>query len=486
MRSKRSPGHRRSRSPRRVRTRTPLSRALIRAVRAARGARRRRRSRDLAAGERGRDRQRARCRYTRRAPRPRDLGLAPEVRGEQPGVAPGLKTPGSRTIRIMASYPDPSPETLDRREPCARPSTRVAPLTVGIEEEAMLARPGHARPRCRARPRCSSGSAATRASSSSCPPRSSRSCSPPATTVAESARGAGERPAASSPPPAERIGRARRGRRAPARAAARRAQHAASTTTAIAAEYGAVAELQGVCALQVHVAVGGADRALAVYNALRSHLPELAALAANAPFYAGATPAWPPCGRRSATLLPAPGRPARRSRAGTSTPRRSRWGEAAGALPTPGAGGGSCGRTPRTGRSSCACPTRRRRWPTPPRSRRSPTRSVAWLAERHDAGDLPAPRPTWRIEENRWPACRHGARRRAAPTCAPASARPPASCSPSGSTSSHPTAARLGCAAELGAARGCVERNGADAPARAAGEPRRARRGVARRRASSD
>lgn len=41
-------------------------------------------------------------------------------------------------------------------------------------------------------------------------------------------------------------------------------------------------------ALHVHVAVSGADRALAVYNAARSFLPELVALAANSPFLEGA------------------------------------------------------------------------------------------------------------------------------------------------------------------------------------------------------
>jgi glutamate---cysteine ligase / carboxylate-amine ligase len=39
------------------------------------------------------------------------------------------------------------------------------------------------------------------------------------------------------------------------------------------------------CGLHVHVAVGDADRALAVHNALRSYLPELAALAANSPYH---------------------------------------------------------------------------------------------------------------------------------------------------------------------------------------------------------
>ena len=41
------------------------------------------------------------------------------------------------------------------------------------------------------------------------------------------------------------------------------------------------------CGFHVHVAVGGADRTLAVYNSLRNYLPEFVALAANAPFYRG-------------------------------------------------------------------------------------------------------------------------------------------------------------------------------------------------------
>ena len=41
------------------------------------------------------------------------------------------------------------------------------------------------------------------------------------------------------------------------------------------------------CGMHVHVAIGDADRALAVYNALRSYVPELAALSANSPFLEG-------------------------------------------------------------------------------------------------------------------------------------------------------------------------------------------------------
>ncbi len=42
------------------------------------------------------------------------------------------------------------------------------------------------------------------------------------------------------------------------------------------------------CAVHVHVGLDDPDEALAVYNAARSYLPELAALAANSPFFEGA------------------------------------------------------------------------------------------------------------------------------------------------------------------------------------------------------
>jgi glutamate---cysteine ligase / carboxylate-amine ligase len=55
----------------------------------------------------------------------------------------------------------------------------------------------------------------------------------------------------------------------------------------LARDYRDVARRQLVASLQVHVAVPGAERALATHNALRAHLPELAALAGNSPFHAG-------------------------------------------------------------------------------------------------------------------------------------------------------------------------------------------------------
>jgi carboxylate-amine ligase len=78
---------------------------------------------------------------------------------------------------------------------------------------------------------------------------------------------------------------------------------------AIRDEFQAVACAQLVCALQVHVAVGGADATLRVHDALRSHLPELAALAANAPFYAGRDTGYASVRPLIGTLLPRQGVP---------------------------------------------------------------------------------------------------------------------------------------------------------------------------------
>jgi carboxylate-amine ligase len=55
----------------------------------------------------------------------------------------------------------------------------------------------------------------------------------------------------------------------------------------IADEYGLATEGSIPCGFHVHVAVPGADRALAVYNSARSFLPEIGAIGANSPFLDG-------------------------------------------------------------------------------------------------------------------------------------------------------------------------------------------------------
>jgi glutamate---cysteine ligase / carboxylate-amine ligase len=55
----------------------------------------------------------------------------------------------------------------------------------------------------------------------------------------------------------------------------------------LADEYEWATRRSVMCGLHVHVAVGGAERTLAVHDTLRSYLPEIGALAANSPFAEG-------------------------------------------------------------------------------------------------------------------------------------------------------------------------------------------------------
>ena len=143
----------------------------------------------------------------------------------------------------------------------------------------------------------------------------------------------------------------------------------------IVREYGSVARRQLVFAFQVHVAVGGADRTLAVYNALRG--------APAGARRAGRQCAVPRGPRHRVRLVPAdrgehaaaPGHAAgdrlvggvvggaRLGRAVRAPARRRR------------SGGSSCARIRPSARSRCASPTRRPRSRRPRRSRRWSTRS---------------------------------------------------------------------------------------------------------------
>ncbi len=94
------------------------------------------------------------------------------------------------------------------------------------------------------------------------------------------------------------------------------------------------------------------------------------------------------------------------------------------------------------------------------------------LAARHDAGDLPRPQPTWRIEENRWSACRHGLDAPIADLetgeAVPARERLAALVDAIATD-----AEQLGCATELEGARRLLQAGGSDRQ-RAAGGPREA------------
>jgi carboxylate-amine ligase len=172
-------------------------------------------------------------------------------------------------------------------------------------------------------------------------------------------------------------------------------------------EYGAIARAQLVCALQVHVAVGGADRTLAVYNALRAHLPELAALAASGPFIAGWDTGLASVRPKLSELLPRQGVPPVLP-SWDAYVEALRWGAAAGATPDPGRWWWELRPHPTHGTLEIRVPDAQARLVDAGAVAAVAQTLVARLSARHDAGELPEPPVTWRIEENRWAACRDG------------------------------------------------------------------------------
>jgi glutamate---cysteine ligase / carboxylate-amine ligase len=171
-------------------------------------------------------------------------------------------------------------------------------------------------------------------------------------------------------------------------------------------EYGGVVLRQLVFGLHVHVALSGPDRALAVYNALREHLPALAALAGASPFYEGRDTGLASLRPKLSELLPRQGIPPAFVD-WKAYERALTWGREADAFadarwwwearlhPVHGTIEIRVCDTQATVGETAAVAA-------------SVHALVATLAERHDAGDLPEPAETWRIAENRWSACRHG------------------------------------------------------------------------------
>ena len=279
----------------------------------------------------------------------------------------------------------------------------VAPMTVGLEEEAMLLDPGSL-DLC---PRAAEvvDRAADPRFKLELPAAQLEIVLPPTATVGESAaalgaarrdlaaaaEGIGILAAAGAHPFADPVGALNEGPR-----------HAP-----LALAYGGVARMQLVCALQIHVAVGGAARTLAVYNALRSFLPELAALAANAPFYAGRDTGLASVRPKLCELLPRQGVPPA-IESWEAYVGALEWGASAGALPAPGRWWWELRPHAEHGTLELRVPDAQATVSDAAAVAGFAHALVGWLAERHDAGDLPEPDPTWRIEENRWAACRDG------------------------------------------------------------------------------
>lgn len=172
-------------------------------------------------------------------------------------------------------------------------------------------------------------------------------------------------------------------------------------------DYGPSARRQLVCALQVHVSVGDADRALAVYNAARSYLPLLAALAANAPFYEGQDTGLASIRPKLGELLPRQGVPPALA-SWEAYAEVFRWGAASGAFPDARTWWWELRPHPGFGTLEFRVPDAQSSVSDAAAIVAVVQALVAWLSERHDAGERLPVDPTWRIEENRWSACRDG------------------------------------------------------------------------------
>lgn len=174
----------------------------------------------------------------------------------------------------------------------------------------------------------------------------------------------------------------------------------------ILAEFASVARRQLVFGLHVHVAIGGPDRALAVYNALREHLPAIAALGAASPFYEGRDTGLASVRPKLNELLPRQGIP----------PAFADWSAFAQALNW---GGGRVAFAdarwwwearlhPGLGTVEVRVPDAQATVADTAAIAAVVHTLVATLGERFDAGDLPEPAESWKIAENRWSAARHG------------------------------------------------------------------------------
>ncbi len=167
------------------------------------------------------------------------------------------------------------------------------------------------------------------------------------------------------------------------------------------------AGLQLIGALQVHVAVGGADRTLAVHNALREWLPDLGALAAASPFVLGRDTGLASARPLVSGLMPRQGIPPAMS-SWDAFAAELEWGERAGI-------GTSNGRWWWELRPHLTHGTLEVRVPDVQPSLAA-TRIVVeacvavvrTLIARYDAGEPLSAFPSWRIAENRWTALRGG------------------------------------------------------------------------------
>jgi carboxylate-amine ligase len=177
---------------------------------------------------------------------------------------------------------------------------------------------------------------------------------------------------------------------------------------AAVAQYGeAVLSHQLVYALQIHVAPGNAKTALAVYNGLRSYLPLIAALAANAPFHDGRDTGLASARPRISQLLPRQGIPPALATWDAFAADLS-WASKGGLIVDPGGWWWELRPHPAFGTLELRVPDAQTTVVEAGAIAALSQCLVMWLGERHLQGDRLAIHASWRIAENSWLAARDG------------------------------------------------------------------------------
>lgn len=174
-------------------------------------------------------------------------------------------------------------------------------------------------------------------------------------------------------------------------------------------EYAWAARRSFVCGLHVHVAVGGADRSLAVFNALRGYLPEIGALAANSPFFEGEDTGLSSIRPKLTEALPRTGVP----------PSFASWSDYVGFIDWGRTGGLFPDGTflwwdlrphPRHGTLELRVADSQTRLEDVAAVAAVVQSLAAWLGARYDAGETLPVHPSHWIAENSWRAMRYGVR----------------------------------------------------------------------------
>jgi carboxylate-amine ligase len=230
---------------------------------------------------------------------------------------------------------------------------------------------------------------------------------------------------------------------------------------AIAHEYAAVARRQLVYGLHVHVAVADPDVALAVYNAVREHLPAIAALGAASPFYEGRDTGLASVRPMLCDLLPRQGVPPSIA-SWRDLVAAFRWGRSTGAFPDASQWWWEARLHPVHGTIEIRVPDTQATVADTIALAAVGHALVVDLASRARAGETLGTAPSWKIAENRWAACRHGVRGRWHDVWT-GDSEPMADHLHALLDRLEPAARQVGCAEQLRAARDLVDAPRADA-----------------------